>query len=198
MSMTMEQVVTQLLQELFTLRAQVAAESGLADAVRAINNLATAQVRKDTPSLIDENGLGQLSAQPLVGHCSVTQRPVRWPPLKWRQELLGRHCAKPVSTCTQGVPALDSLSVEETREPTGRTNLASVTGHVCVFMCILFLKGTASWTRRLGGIRQRAHHSASGNEGQIRLASASPEHGLSLQDTAPVLQGSDRRRTLGG
>ena len=35
--MTMEQVVTQLQQELFTLRAQVAAESGLADAVRALN-----------------------------------------------------------------------------------------------------------------------------------------------------------------
>ena len=33
MSMTMEQVVTQLQQELFTLRAHVAAESGLADAV---------------------------------------------------------------------------------------------------------------------------------------------------------------------
>ena len=56
MSMTMEQVATQLQQELFTLRAQVAAESGLADAVRAINNLATAQVRKDTPSLIDVKG----------------------------------------------------------------------------------------------------------------------------------------------
>ena len=54
--MTMEYVVTQLQQELFTLRAQVAAESGLADAVRAINNLATAQVRKDTPSLIDVKG----------------------------------------------------------------------------------------------------------------------------------------------
>ena len=51
MSTTMEQVVTQLQQELFTLRAQVAAESGLADAVRAIDNLATVQVRKDTPSL---------------------------------------------------------------------------------------------------------------------------------------------------
>ena len=50
MSMTMGQFVTQLQQELFTLRALVAAESGLADAVRAINN---AQVRKDTPSLID-------------------------------------------------------------------------------------------------------------------------------------------------
>ena len=40
-------------------RAQVAAESGLADAVRAINNLATAQVRKGTPSLIDVKGLGR-------------------------------------------------------------------------------------------------------------------------------------------
>ena len=57
--MTMEQVVTQLQQELFTLKAQVAAESGLADAVRAINNLATAQVRKNTPSLIDVKGLGR-------------------------------------------------------------------------------------------------------------------------------------------
>ena len=57
MSMTMEQFVTQLQQELFTLRAQVAAEYGLADAVRAVNNLATAQFRKDTPSLIDVNGL---------------------------------------------------------------------------------------------------------------------------------------------
>ena len=58
MSMTMEQVVAQLQQDLFTLRAQVAAESGLADAVRAANDLATAQVRKDTPSLIDVNGFG--------------------------------------------------------------------------------------------------------------------------------------------
>ena len=59
MSMTMEQVVTQLQQEVSNLRAQVAAESGLADAVRAINNLATAQVRKDTPSLIDVKCLGR-------------------------------------------------------------------------------------------------------------------------------------------
>ena len=59
MSMTMEQVVSQLQQEPLTLRAQVAAESGLADAVRANNNLATAQVRKDTASLIDVNGLGR-------------------------------------------------------------------------------------------------------------------------------------------
>ena len=59
MSMTMEQVVTQLQQELFTLRAQVAAESGLAVAVRAINNLATAQVRNDTPNRNDVTGLGR-------------------------------------------------------------------------------------------------------------------------------------------
>ena len=58
MPMAMEQVVTQLQQELFPLRAQHAAESGLADAVRAINSLATAQVRKDAPSLIDVKGLG--------------------------------------------------------------------------------------------------------------------------------------------
>ena len=51
MSMTMEQVVTQLQQELFTLRAQWQQ--------RAINNLATAQVRKDTPSLIDVKGVGR-------------------------------------------------------------------------------------------------------------------------------------------
>ena len=49
--MTVEQVVTQLQQELFTLRAQVAA--------RAINVLATAKVRNDTPSLIDAKGLGR-------------------------------------------------------------------------------------------------------------------------------------------
>ena len=59
MTMTLEQVVTQLQQELLTLRAQVAAEFGRAGAVRAINNLAAAQVRKDTPSLIDVKGLGR-------------------------------------------------------------------------------------------------------------------------------------------
>ena len=42
-----------------SLRAQAAPESGLAVAVRAINNLATAQVRKDTPSLIDVKGVGR-------------------------------------------------------------------------------------------------------------------------------------------
>ena len=59
MSTTMEQVLSQLQQEPVNLRAHVAAQSGPADAVRAINNLATAQVRKDTPSLIDVNGLGR-------------------------------------------------------------------------------------------------------------------------------------------
>ena len=59
MSMSMEQVVTQLQQEVFNLQAQVTAESGLADAVRAINNLVTPQVRKDILSLIDVKGLGR-------------------------------------------------------------------------------------------------------------------------------------------
>ena len=59
MTTTMEQAVTQLQQELLTLRAQVASQVQMAEAVRAINNLATAQVRKDTPSLIDVNGLGR-------------------------------------------------------------------------------------------------------------------------------------------
>ena len=44
MTMTMEQVDTQLRQEVLTLKAQVADQSGLADAVRAVNNLAIAQV----------------------------------------------------------------------------------------------------------------------------------------------------------
>ena len=59
MSMTMEQVVTKLQQDLFSLRGQVA-DSGPADAVRAINNLSTAQVWKDTPSVVDVKGLGRL------------------------------------------------------------------------------------------------------------------------------------------
>ena len=45
MSMTMEQVVTEQ-QQLFTLTAQVVAESGLADAVRPINNLESVQIRE--------------------------------------------------------------------------------------------------------------------------------------------------------
>ena len=57
MSMTMEQVVSQHQQERITLKAHVADQTGLADAVRAINSLATAQVRKDAPSVIDVKGL---------------------------------------------------------------------------------------------------------------------------------------------
>ena len=48
MSTTMEQLITQLQQELFALRAQVITRSGLAEAVQAIKILATAHVRKDT------------------------------------------------------------------------------------------------------------------------------------------------------
>ena len=39
------------------MKAQVADLTGLQDAVRAINNLATAQVRKETPSLIGAKGI---------------------------------------------------------------------------------------------------------------------------------------------
>ena len=50
MAMTMEQAVARLQQEVFTLKAQVAAESGLVDVVRAINNLANAKSqRKSEP-----------------------------------------------------------------------------------------------------------------------------------------------------
>ena len=59
MSLTMEQVVTLFKQEIITLRAQVADRTGLADAVRAMNSLETAEVRKDAPSLIDVKGLGR-------------------------------------------------------------------------------------------------------------------------------------------
>ena len=59
MTRTVEQVVTQVPQEILTLKAQVADQSGLAGAVRALNNLATAQGKKDTSSLIDVKGLGR-------------------------------------------------------------------------------------------------------------------------------------------
>ena len=59
MTMRMEQVVTRLQQGVFALKAPVADQSGLADAVRAINNLATAQGQKDIPSLIDVKGPGR-------------------------------------------------------------------------------------------------------------------------------------------
>ena len=55
----MELVVTQLQQEVITLNAQVADQTGLVEAVGANNNLATAQVRKGTPSLLNVKGLGR-------------------------------------------------------------------------------------------------------------------------------------------
>ena len=59
MSTTMEQVVSQLQQDQFSLRAQVASQVQISEALRAIDNLTTAQVRKDTPSLIGVKGLGR-------------------------------------------------------------------------------------------------------------------------------------------
>ena len=59
MSTTVKQVVTQLQQELFSLRARVASQVKAAEAVQALNNLATAEVRKDTTRLIDEKSLGR-------------------------------------------------------------------------------------------------------------------------------------------
>ena len=59
MTLTTERAVAQLQQELFTLKAHIAAESGLADAVRAINNIEKAQSQKNTPNLIDVKGLGR-------------------------------------------------------------------------------------------------------------------------------------------
>ena len=48
MAMTMAQAAAQPQQEVFTLKAQVAAESELADAVRGIRNLANAESQKDS------------------------------------------------------------------------------------------------------------------------------------------------------
>ena len=52
-------MVSQLQQEVLNLRAHMTAQSGLSEAVRAINNLATAQVRKESQSLVDVKGLGR-------------------------------------------------------------------------------------------------------------------------------------------
>ena len=58
MTTTMEQMVIQLQQELFTLKAQVAARVQIASAVQA-RLLTTAQARKDAPSLINTNDMGR-------------------------------------------------------------------------------------------------------------------------------------------
>ena len=78
----------------------------------------------------------------------------------------------------------------------------------CFFYWHFDFEGKASWTRRLGGIRQRGHaqwlqqrrqshaiHCAQ-RRVQFQLASASSLHGRNLQDTAPLLHGSDGRRKL--
>ena len=57
LTMTMEQVVTQLQQEVFTLKTQVADRSGRADAARVFNNIATAQSKKYTASPIEVKSL---------------------------------------------------------------------------------------------------------------------------------------------
>ena len=59
LSVAIGQVVTQLPEKVITLNAQVADQAGCAEAVRAINNLATAQVRRDPPSLVDVKSLGR-------------------------------------------------------------------------------------------------------------------------------------------
>ena len=57
MTTTMEQMVIQLQQELFTLKAQVVARVQIASAAQA-RLLTTAQARKDAPSLINTNDSG--------------------------------------------------------------------------------------------------------------------------------------------
>ena len=56
---TIAQVYTQLQRKVFTLKSQVVDQSALADGVRAMNSLATHQVRRDTPSPIDVKGRGR-------------------------------------------------------------------------------------------------------------------------------------------
>ena len=56
---TVEQAVSQTQQEPITGRARIASRVQMSEAVRAVDNLAAAQAQKDTPSLIDVNGLGR-------------------------------------------------------------------------------------------------------------------------------------------
>ena len=58
MTTTMEYMVIQLQQELFTIKAQVAARVQIAAALQVVNNLTTAQFRRDAPSLINTKDLG--------------------------------------------------------------------------------------------------------------------------------------------
>ena len=59
MMTTMEQAVTQLQQEQFTIRAQITSRVQIAESVRAIDNFTTAQAQKYAPNLIDVNGVGR-------------------------------------------------------------------------------------------------------------------------------------------
>ena len=74
--------VSQLQREVLNLRAQVTSQSRLADAVRTVNNLATAQVRTETPTLIDVKGLGR--PKEFIGREEDFQQ---WSK-KWRRSLL--------------------------------------------------------------------------------------------------------------
>ena len=56
------------------MKARFAGQIGLAEAVCAVSNLATAQVRKDTPSLIDVKGVGR--PKELIGKEEDVQQ---WP-----------------------------------------------------------------------------------------------------------------------
>ena len=59
MTTTMEQMEIQLQQELFTLKAPVAARVQIAAAVQVVNNLTAAHVVRDAPSLINAKDLGR-------------------------------------------------------------------------------------------------------------------------------------------
>ena len=61
-SLTIEEVATQL-QEVTTLKTHVADQTGLVEAVRAIKNLATAQVPKHTSNHIGVEGLWQAEGE---------------------------------------------------------------------------------------------------------------------------------------
>ena len=97
----------------------------------------------------------------------------------------GYACQHVPQVCQLIAAGLDSLSVEENREPyfSFRSFLSNDIfqrisrefgerdkSSWCFFFFepyfILMSKRKASWTRRLGGTRQRAHHSGSGNEGR--------------------------------
>ena len=80
--MTMEQVSPNFNEKYSICVHKVTSQSRLADAVRAVNNLATAQVRTETPTLIDVKGLGR--PKEFIGREEDFQQ---WSK-KWRRSLL--------------------------------------------------------------------------------------------------------------